>query len=255
MRLRLIRHATLILEYAGHRLLVDPVLGPAGSQPTMPDTADGRPNPLVELPVPAADVVAGIAAVIVTHLHPDHLDLPAARLLGGAVALCQPRDAAQLEAAGLAATPVPNGVDAGGIRIMRTSGRHGTGAIGREMGEVSGFVLSAPGEPTIYIAGDTIWCDDVEQALAEHTPDVVVVNAGAARFVAGDPITMDVADVLSVCRAAPEAVVVAVHMEAINHCGLTRSALGEAARAAGFGGRVHTPADGETLDFSFAFDE
>ena len=55
-------------------------------------------------------------------------------------------------------------------------------------------------------------------ALAAHEPDVVVVNAGGARFTSGDPITMTADDVVAVAAAAPDARVVAVHMEAINHC-------------------------------------
>jgi L-ascorbate metabolism protein UlaG (beta-lactamase superfamily) len=120
------------------------------------------------------------------------------------------------------------------------------------MGDVSGFVIAADGEPTVYLAGDTIWCDEVEAAITAHHPDVIVVNAGAARFVHGDPITMDVDDVVATCNAAPDAVVVAVHMEAINHCLLTRDALRAGVAAAGLDGRVLTPADGETLELSFS---
>ena len=76
-----------------------------------------------------------------------------------------------------------------------------------------------------HVAGDTIWCDEVEDALAEHGPDVVVVNAGAARFLEGDPIIMDAGDVIETARAAPRATIVAVHLEALNHCLLTREAL------------------------------
>jgi len=59
---------------------------------------------------------------------------------------------------------------------------------------------------------------------------VIVVNAGGARFLEGDPITMMPQDVIHVCKAAPHAQVIAVHMEAINHCLLTRGELAKAAR-------------------------
>ena len=39
------------------------------------------PNPLVELPFPAEEVVRGIDGCIVTHLHGDHFDDAAAELL------------------------------------------------------------------------------------------------------------------------------------------------------------------------------
>ncbi len=40
-------------------------------------------------------------------------------------------------------------------------------------------------------------------------------------------------------------------MEAMNHCGLGRTALRTAIDAAGLTDRVATPADGETLELSF----
>ena len=135
-----------------------------------------------------------------------------------------------------------------GIRLARTGGRHGTGEIGAQMAPVSGFVVSAEGSPSLYVAGDTIWCPEVEEALRAHRPDVVVVNAGAARFLEGDPITMTASDVAEVCRAAPGARVIAVHMEAINHCLLTRRELAEELDAEGLGEKVEIPADGETLE-------
>ena len=97
------------------------------------------------------------------------------------------------------------------------------------------------------MAGDTIWCDEVDTALAEHAPNVVVVNAGGARFLEGDPIIMDAGDVIEVDRAALRALIVAVHLEAVNHCVLSRADLREAVDAAGVGDRVVIPADGETL--------
>jgi hypothetical protein len=57
------------------------------------------------------------------------------------------------------------------------------------MGRVSGFILKAVGEPTMYITGDTIWCEEVKKALDIYRPEVTIVNAGGARFITGDPIT------------------------------------------------------------------
>ena len=50
------------------------------------------------------------------------------------------------------------------------------------MTPVSGFVVRSEGSPILYVAGDTIWCLEVEQALAVHRPDVVVVDAGVAQW-------------------------------------------------------------------------
>jgi L-ascorbate metabolism protein UlaG (beta-lactamase superfamily) len=245
--LTLVRHATLVLDYGGRRLLVDPMLGEAGSAPPIPDSPNQRPNPLVPLPVPAPELVANVEAVLVTHLHRDHFDPTAEEALPTSVPLvCQPEDADTLRGKGFSdVRPVGDSIDLLGVSIARTGGRHGTGEIGQAMAPVCGFVLSAPGEPALYIAGDTIWCDEVRDALAAHSPGVVVVNAGGARFNTGDPITMTPQDVIAVAGATPAAVV-AVHMDAINHCVESRRDL----RAATSEERILIPEDGEALEFS-----
>lgn len=252
MRIRLLRHATLLVQIGETRLLVDPMFDPPGTQPPVPETPNPRPNPLVPMAGQPLEAVNGIAAILVSHLHGDHFDRTALGVVPrDKPILCQPRDQAMFIRAGLQSTVVNEPVEIGGVTITRTTGQHGTGAIGQEMGDSSGYVLAADGEPTIYIAGDTVWCPEVEQAIATHEPAVIVVNAGAARFIHGDPITMDVPDVIATCKAAPDALVVAVHMEAMNHCGLTRAGLRKAMDEAGLSGRVATPADGETLELSF----
>ena len=246
MRLRLIRNATLAVKVAGRYLLVDPMLDPAGARPPVEDTPNPRRNPLVELPEPAEVVAAGVDAVLVTHLHRDHLDDTAVALLPTGVALfCQPEDAGALRERGFAdPRPVDPEREWNGVHLTRTAGRHGTGAIGEAMAPVSGFVLAAAGEPTLYVAGDTIWCDEVRTAIDRHRPDVVVVNASGARFSEGDPIVMTTDDVVAVARHATDARIVAVHLEAINHCLETRADLHQRLHEEGLAGRVTVPEDG-----------
>jgi L-ascorbate metabolism protein UlaG (beta-lactamase superfamily) len=148
-----------------------------------------------------------------------------------------------------AVTPVGDHVRWSTIDFYRTGGQHGTGEIGQKMGAVFGFVLKASGGPTLYLAGDTIWCAEVQAALQTYRPDVVVVNAGAAQFLAGGPITMTADDVCRVCRELPSAQVVAVHMEAVNHCGLTRDGLRSKLIEEGLGARVQIPVDGAELNW------
>ncbi len=235
MKLTLVRSATLLVEHAGLRLLVDPMLRAAGTSPPIADTPNPRPNPLVELPMPATELVRGLDGCIVTHLHQDHWDAAAAELLPRDLPiLTQPESLETLRGAGFAeATDRYEGWL--GRDFVLTRGHHGTGAIGEAMGAVSGFVLDG-----LYVAGDTIWCDEVRETLDRHRPQVVVVNAGGARFNEGDPIVMTVEDV-RVVRAATDAAVVAVHLEAINHCIETRADVRQVAG-------VLVPEDGETLE-------
>jgi L-ascorbate metabolism protein UlaG (beta-lactamase superfamily) len=235
VRLTLVRSATVILELAGSRILVDPMLDDVGARPPIGGTANPVPNPTVPLPFPAEEVVRGLDAVLVTHRHKDHLDARAEELLPRDVpVLCQPEDEEALRALGLDARPVVSELEWEGLRVVRTPARHGSGAIAESLAPVSGFVLDG-----LYLAGDTVWYEDVAETIERHRPRVAVVNAGGAEFTEGGLIVMGVEDVREVAARAPT--VVAVHMEALNHCFLSRAEL----RAAVPG--VLVPEDGETL--------
>lgn len=246
MHLRLIRHATLVVHVGTHRLVVDPQLDPAGSRPPVPDTPLPRPNPLVGLPEPAAAVLAGIDGMLLTHLHGDHIDETALGLLPrDLVVLCQAPDAEHLRTAGFTdVRPVEDELEWDGLRVIRIDARHGTGDLAAAMAPVSGYVLIAEAEPVLYIAGDTVFYEGVAEALETHAPNAVVVNAGGARFTSGDPITMTAEDVLRVVEAAPQARVIAVHLDAINHCVETRADLRQRLREADVHEGVTVPEDG-----------
>ncbi|WP_027091645.1 MBL fold metallo-hydrolase [Cohnella thermotolerans] len=248
MKLQLVRHATLWVNYAGLSFLVDPMFGDAGVAPPIANSPNDRRNPLVPLPS-GVDSWLNPDAVVVTHLHRDHWDDAAAAALTKTLPiLCQPGNEAAIAGAGFASvTPVDSRIEFRGVTISRTGGQHGTGEIGRTMGAVSGFVLKAEGEPTVYIAGDTIWCDEVREALDGFRPDIAVVNAGGARFRTGDPITMDADGVVSFCRYASYTKAVAVHMDAINHCLVTRADLRARLAEEGLLQQVAIPGDGDWI--------
>jgi L-ascorbate metabolism protein UlaG (beta-lactamase superfamily) len=143
-----------------------------------------------------------------------------------------------------------------GIRIAATRGQHGSdavmAAIGARMGEVSGVVLRHPGEPTLYIAGDTVWNGHVAAALETYAPDVVVLNCGDAQVPGLGAIIMDLDDLGRVARAAPRAAIVASHLEAVNHCMLSRAGLRAWLDGQGLRERVRVPDDGEACEFALA---
>jgi len=236
VRLTLVRNATLLFELAGKRLLVDPMLDDAGSRPPVENTANPIRNPTAPLPMPAEDVVRGVDAVIVTHRHRDHLDGRAEELLPRHLPVfCQPDDEEALRGLGLDARPVADELDWDGLRVVRTPARHGTGRIAELLAPVSGFLID-----DLYVAGDTVWYEGVEETLERHRPRVAVVNAGGAEFLEGGLIIMGVDDVREVAARVPN--VVAVHLEALNHCFLTRPVLRAAVP------EVLVPEDGETLE-------
>jgi L-ascorbate metabolism protein UlaG (beta-lactamase superfamily) len=236
VRITLVRSATIVVEVAGRRILVDPMLDDMGARPPIAGTANQVANPVVPLPFPAEEVVRGLDAVIVTHRHRDHLDARGEELLPRDVPVfCQPEDEAALRDLGLDARSVEDVLVWDDLSIARTPARHGAGRVAELLAPVSGFVLD-----DLYLAGDTVWYEGVEATIARHRPRVAVVNAGGAEFLDGGLIVMGVDDVREVVARVPT--VVAVHMEALNHCFLTRAALAAAVP------EVVIPRDGETVE-------
>jgi L-ascorbate metabolism protein UlaG (beta-lactamase superfamily) len=236
VRLTLVRNATVILEIVGRRILVDPMLDDVGARPPIQGTRNQVPNPTVPLPFPAEEVVAGLDAVIVTHRHRDHLDTRGEELVPRDLPVfCQPDDDDALRELGFDARAIDDHVDWDGVRITRTPARHGTGRMAELLAPVSGFVLD-----DLYLAGDTVWYEGVEETIERHRPRVAVVNAGGAEFEEGGLIVMGIEDIREVVSRVPT--VVTVHMEALNHCFLTRAELRTKLPD------VHVPNDGETLE-------
>ncbi len=97
MRLQLIRHATLLVEFAGHTLLIDPMLDDVGARPPIQNSPNPRNNPLVPLAMKAEVVLTKVDAVLVTHTHSDHWDSTAEKLLPKSLPLFgQLQDAIQI---------------------------------------------------------------------------------------------------------------------------------------------------------------
>lgn len=246
-KVQLLRHATLLLDINGKRILVDPMLSKKEAMDPVPNASNTDRIPLVELPVNDSGLEAllhSIKAVLVTHTHRDHWDVAAQQKIpADTTILCQPADEILIKEQGFSKVKtVEPSLHWEDIVIHRTSGQHGTGEIGKLMGTVSGFVLEH-GKHRLYIAGDTIWCKDVEDAITTHRPTYIIVNGGGAQFVQGDPITMTTDDVLQVANFT-KAPIAVVHLETVNHCHQKRPDFKQAIAAHKLGSRIAVPDDG-----------
>jgi len=150
MYIQLIRNATMRITYSGHTFLADPYFAPKHSRASY---AGISPNPLVDLPLTPDEIMRGIEVIIVSHLHSDHFDPLAQELLPKDLPLfCQPGDAETIQGKGFRdVRPVGDEVTWQGITIRRVAGSHGSSAeVLGDMGQVSGFVFQAEGEPVVY---------------------------------------------------------------------------------------------------------
>lgn len=260
VQLQQIRNATVKISYANTTFLVDPMLAKKGTYPGFKGTYRSElRNPLVELPMSTQEILAGVDAIIVTHTHLDHWDDAAQKLLPKNLPLFvqNESDAKIIRDQGFKDVRVlEDGTEFGGVTLSKTGGQHGTdkmyanAQIAEFLGEAMGVVFQAPGQKTVYLIGDTIWRDEVDQALTQYNPEVVVVNAGYALLTGYEgAIIMGKEDLAHAAKALPYARIVATHMDAINHMGQSREELKAYVTERGIQDRVDIPEDGAVVKF------
>lgn len=249
VKIQLIRNATMKITYAGKTILTDPMLSPKGELDAF---AGKEKNPTVELPITHFEVVEGIECVIISHAHPDHFDESASDNLPKEIPIfCQAIDVELLTGQKFQNIhPIETSYEWEGITITRTGGDHGSGEILKHMGEVSGFVLQADDEPTIYWIGDCIWTQEIEDNIKKFKPEIIITHSGGAIIPGFEqtPILMNENETINVAQAAPKAKVVAIHLESLDHCGVSRASLRQIATKYGISkDRLLIPKDGEVL--------
>ncbi|HUH59537.1 MAG TPA: MBL fold metallo-hydrolase, partial [Candidimonas sp.] len=175
VQLQQIRNATVKITYADTTFLIDPMLSRKGTYPGFEGTYRSTlRNPLVDLPLSEKDVLAGVDAVIVTHTHLDHWDDAAQKLLPKDIPLFAQNqdDAAMIRDQGFTNVRVlSDKAEFGGVTLSKTGGQHGTDEmfaspeVAKALGPAMGVVFEAPDHKTLYLVGDTIWRNEVDQAL------------------------------------------------------------------------------------------
>lgn len=256
-----IRSATAVLTFGGVRFLIDPWFADKGSFPPIPVAkTKGRASPLTDLPIAVAEILAGIDAVVVTHLHFDHFDQTAADALPKEIPLFAQDevDAAELRKMGFGDVRIlaEDGVTFKGVTLYRTACLHGQPGRIAELydplsmrGEVAGVVFVSPDEPKkFYLAADTIWFEGVQAAIDRHHPEVIALNAAEATCENYGRIIMGLSDIEAVHAAAPESTLIATHMDAVGHAELFRSDLRRFVAERHYEDVLLIPEDGEEVE-------
>ena len=250
MKIQLIRNATIVVEYAGKKFLIDPMLAEKGTYSPFPNSPrQDQNNPLVSLPTSIDNIIHNIDAVIVTHLHLDHWDDAAKKVLPKEIKMFaqNEEDATEIRNAGFQNVEVlQEDTVFEGVQLIKTKGEHGRGEILKLVGLVCGIVFKHSAEKTSYIAGDTVWYEAVKEVIHKHAPEIIVANAGDNQFFEGGSPVMGKDDVYEVHKAAPNSKIIAVHMEAVNHWALSREQLKRFINEKGITSNVLVPDDGES---------
>ncbi len=260
MQYQHIRNATAKIQYGDKTFLLDPYLAPKGSYAGFAGTVNSTArNPLIDMTQPVETVLSGVDAIILTHTHADHWDEAAQKLItkDTPIFVQNAGDAAIVRKQGFTDVRVVGKNTAfGTVKLSKTGGQHGTDGMysnpqmAELLGDAMGVVFQAPNEQTLYVVGDTIWNSAVEQALTDYQPKVIVMNTGYAKLANMDGgIIMGTADVSRVYQRAPQANIITVHMDAVNHTTVSSQDMRQYVQKNNMTDRVSVPKEGETLRF------
>jgi len=196
VRLTYLGGPTYLIEIGNFRILTDPGFDPQGTER---DEGPGHLLTKIMAPPIAADDIGELDLVLLSHAqHFDNLDNEGRRLLGTAkLALTTPESVAL----GLPGNPkglrtwesteVSNS-QGEKLKITAMPGVHTSNPDLRDIiGEVTGFMLEWDGQKdgALYISGDTVWIDDMDEIAKRYRVGTAVLHMGAANVPAvGDNI-------------------------------------------------------------------
>ncbi|UTT61660.1 MBL fold metallo-hydrolase [Microcella humidisoli] len=234
---------TALLEWAGLRLLLDPTFDEPQRYGPDDDDLEKTDGPAV-----AVDELGRIDAALVSHHHhEDNLDHQGRNLaLTLPLVVTTPAGAEDLGTRGGTARVIGLADDEGialddalmvgtvvaslapaGARLHALPAQHGPAEWAERLGPVCGFLLTAPGHPTVYVSGDNSEVSVVETIVARYgTVDAAVLFAGAARVPAIDAaLTLTAADARAAALVLSARRVVGLHVDQWTHFSEGRDAL------------------------------
>ena len=151
-------HGTVLVDLAGVKLLTDPLLR-------------NRVTHLRRAAKVDAGALRGVDAVLISHLHYDHLDMPSLQRLGREMPVVAPKGAGALikrQAGVTNVTEMRAGeeIQIGALTVRAVPAEHDTGRLPfGARAEPLGYVIEGAGR-SVYFAGDT----DVFAGMAELAP-------------------------------------------------------------------------------------
>jgi L-ascorbate metabolism protein UlaG (beta-lactamase superfamily) len=212
-RIAFLGHSTVRIEVGGTSLLTDPLLRPR--------VAHLRRY----APEPEAAALPAISAVLLSHAHQDHLDLPSLRGLGGDTPIFVPPGAGSwMRKRGFSqVTELGEGEEAalGSVSVRAVAADHaGHRYPFGPRSESVGFLVSGPS--TVYFAGDTGLFDGMSQ-LAGALDVALLPVAGWGRTLG--PGHMDPLDAARAAQLLRPRIAIPIHWGTFRPIGPLRAGL------------------------------
>jgi len=175
--------ASVLVEIDGRKILTDPIWSERCSPSTMVGPKRFHPPPISLRELPPID------AVVISHDHYDHLDMPTIRALGsrGTDFVVPLGVGAHLERWGVASHQIHEldwneSIDVKGLSITATPARHYSGRNPRHGNETlwASWVVRGP-RHRIFFSGDSGYSEQFRRIGAEHGPfDLTLIKIGAS---------------------------------------------------------------------------
>lgn len=242
---------TLLLDFGGTRILTDPTFDPAGGDyPSGPATLHKLAPPALQ-----PEQLPSFDYVLLSHDHHfDNLDRAGRRSLTLAKLVLTTSEGAQrLGGNTLGMKPWESHdlqVGPRTLRVVATPARHGPA--GMDRGAVTGFVIfftDSPGE-SLYISGDTVWYQGVEEVARRFPAKTAILHIGAARVAEVGPfhLTLTSEEAVLAAKAFSDATIVPTHFEGWAHFSEGQEDILRAFRAAGIEERLFWPKAGQSVE-------
>ncbi|MGV9642009.1 MBL fold metallo-hydrolase [Streptomyces sp. NPDC003514] len=246
---------TAVIDMGGLRIVSDPTFDEAGPHGYLTKTAG---------PARTEDAVGPVDLVLVSHdLHPDNLDERGrAFALTAPLVLTGPVTAARLGSPALGLAPwtshsLPRADGEGDLTVLAVPATHGPDDAERDADgnvncEVTGFVLSGRGLPTLYVSGDNASIRVVAE-ISRRVPDIgaALLHAGAARVPAkfdGRPLSLDSRRAAAAAAVLGAGVIVPAHYDGWAHFSEGFTDLELAFHEAGLSSLLRTAPHGSWVD-------
>lgn len=213
---------TTVVDIAGRRIVMDPTFDPPGVHAYLTKLTG---------PAVSAEALGPVDVVLVSHdQHPDNFDDEGRRMaLAAPLLLTHPGAAGRLgpPAVGVAPWQSHQLDDAStSLTVQAVPAVHGPADGQRDAGghincEVTGFVLSGPGLPTMYLSGDNASMTAVKD-VADRVGrvDIAVLFAGAASVPTkerGRPLTLTAARAAAAAELLGAKAVIPAHVDGWAH--------------------------------------
>jgi len=215
---------TALIEYCGFRILIDPTFDEPRHYPEHDLTKTAGPG------ISVAELGPVDLVLLSHHGHADNFDEAGREVaMGSPLVLSVPAAAEELGAPVVGLEPWES-YELGEVIVTALPGRHGPRVLEPRIGPVTGFLVIAPGHPSLYVSGDNSSIGLVREHAARVGPvDIAVLFAGAARVSPLPfPLTFTAEKAAHAAQLLGTQAVVGVHVEDWAHFSESRADLEKA---------------------------